>query len=43
MYYRPSPHGDEAAVAARRREWWGDEPYEGEQWYEFEKFKDEER
>jgi putative ATPase len=39
VYYRPSPHGDEAAVAERLRAWWGEQRYEGEQWYEFEKFR----
>ena len=39
VYYRPSPHGDEAAIAQRVREWWGEQRYEGEQWYEFEKFR----
>jgi putative ATPase len=43
VYYRPSPHGEEAEVARRLREWWGDEPYDGEQWFEFEKFGDPER
>jgi putative ATPase len=38
VYYRPSPHGDEAAIAARLLEWWGEQRYDGEQWYEFEKF-----
>jgi len=40
LYYRPSPHGAEAEVAERLRRWWGDAPYDAEQWHEFEKFKD---
>jgi putative ATPase len=40
VYYRPSPHGHEAEVGRRLREWWGDEPYDGEAWWEFEKFGD---
>ena len=43
VYYRPSTHGDEAAVARRLRELWGDAPYDVEQWWEFEKFRDPER
>jgi len=43
VYYRPSPHGDEAEVARRLRELWGDEPYDGEQWWEFQKFGDPKR
>jgi putative ATPase len=43
IYYRPSPHGDEAEVAARLRAWWGDAAYDTEQWWEFEKFRDPER
>ena len=43
VYYRPSPHGEEAAVAARLRAWWGDAPYDVEQWWQFEKFKDPDR
>lgn len=39
VYYRPSPHGDEAAVVDRLRAWWGVARYEGEQWFEFEKFR----
>jgi putative ATPase len=40
LYYRPSPHGDEAAVAGRLRAWWGDEAYDAEAWHEFQKFRD---
>jgi putative ATPase len=43
VYYRPSIHGDEAEIAARLREWWGDEPYDGEAWWEFQKFGDPSR
>ena len=43
IYYRPSEHGEEAAVAQRLRKWWGDAPYEGEQSWEFEKFRDPQR
>jgi putative ATPase len=37
VYYRPSPHGDESEVGRRLRKWWGDAPYEGEEWWEFNK------
>jgi len=40
VYYRPSPHGKEAEVADRLRRWWGDEPYDAEEWWRFEKFAD---
>jgi putative ATPase len=43
VYYRPSPHGDEAEIGPRLREMWGDAPYDTEQWWEFEKFRDPER
>ena len=43
LYYRPSPHGDEAEVAKRLREWWGNEPYDVEEWWQFEKFRDPDR
>jgi putative ATPase len=43
IYYRPSPHGAEADVAARLRSWWGDAPYDAEDWWEFEKFRDPNR
>ncbi len=43
VYYRPSPHGAEAEIGPRLREMWGDEPYDTEQWWEFEKFRDPER
>jgi putative ATPase len=39
VYYRPSPHGDEAAIGERVRAWWADRYADGEQWYEFEKFR----
>ncbi len=43
VYYRPSPHGEEAKIGPRLREWWGDEAYDEEEWYEFKKFRDPER
>ncbi|HMC51382.1 MAG TPA: replication-associated recombination protein A [Acidimicrobiales bacterium] len=43
VYYRPSPHGEEAQVGPRLRELWGDAPYDAEEWWEFEKFRDPER
>jgi putative ATPase len=43
VYYRPSPHGDEAAVGKRLRELWGDATYGGEQWWEFTKIQDPSR
>jgi putative ATPase len=43
IYYRPSPHGDESAVAERLRSWWGDAPYDAEDWWEFKKFRDPDR
>jgi putative ATPase len=43
IYYRPSPHGDEGAVARRLRAWWGDAPYDTEEWWEFKKFRDPDR
>ncbi len=43
IYYRPSPHGEEAAVAERLRTWWGDAPYDAEEWWEFQKFRDPDR
>ena len=43
LYYRPSPHGAEAEVEARLRRWWGDEPYDAEEWWRFEKFHDPSR
>ncbi len=43
LYYRPSDHGDEAQVDRRLRDWWGDAPYDVEQWWEFEKFRDPQR
>jgi putative ATPase len=43
VYYRPSPHGEEAEVAARLRAWWGDAPYDGEVWHAYRKFADPSR
>jgi putative ATPase len=43
IYYRPSEHGAESDIARRLREWWGDAPYDGEQWWEFKKFRDPQR
>jgi putative ATPase len=43
VYYRPSPHGGESAVADRLRAWWGDAPYDAEEWWEFKKFRDPDR
>jgi putative ATPase len=43
VYYWPSPHGEEAEVGRRLRQWWGDEPYDTEEWWEFQKFRDPER
>ena len=43
VYYRPSPHGHEAEVAKRLREWWGDAAYDTEEWWQFQKFRDPER
>jgi len=43
IYYRPSPHGEESAVAGRLRAWWGDAPYDTEEWWEFKKFRDPDR
>ncbi|MBV9661695.1 MAG: replication-associated recombination protein A [Acidimicrobiales bacterium] len=43
VYYRPSSHGLEAGIEARLREWWGDAPYDGENWWEFQKFDDPRR
>ena len=43
VYYRPSPHGHEAQVGRRLRAWWGDAPYDTQEWWEFEKFRDPER
>jgi putative ATPase len=43
VYYRPSPHGDEAAIGSRLRAWWGDAPYDAEDWWQFEKFRDPDR
>jgi putative ATPase len=43
IYYRPSPHGDEAGIERRLRDWWGDAPYDAERWWEFQKFRDPQR
>ncbi len=43
LYYRPSPHGEEAEVARRLRSLWGDAPYDREEWWEFQKFRDPDR
>ncbi len=43
LYYRPSPHGAEAGILERLKEWWGDAPYDAEPWFEFQKFKDPSR
>ncbi len=43
VYYRPSPHGNEEKVGERLRDWWGDAPYDSEEWWEFEKFGDPQR
>jgi putative ATPase len=43
VYYRPSPHGQEAQIGERLRAWWGDAPYDTQEWWEFEKFRDPER
>jgi putative ATPase len=43
VYYRPSPHGHEEQIGQRLRAWWGDAPYDTQEWWEFEKFRDPER
>jgi putative ATPase len=43
VYYRPSPHGEEARIVERVRKLWGDAPYDTEEWWEFEKFRDPDR
>ncbi|HEV8063584.1 MAG TPA: replication-associated recombination protein A [Acidimicrobiales bacterium] len=43
IYYRPSPHGEEAKIGPRLRQWWGDAGYDEEDWNEFKKFRDPER
>jgi putative ATPase len=43
VYYRPSPHGAEAAVGERLRELWGDAAYDSEEWWRFQKFSDPSR
>ena len=39
----PRPTATRPRSAARLREWWGDAPYDAEEWWEFEKFRDPER
>jgi putative ATPase len=43
VYYRPSPHGEEAEIGARLRRLWGDARYDGEEWWQFQKFTDPSR
>jgi putative ATPase len=43
VYYRPSPHGEESRIGERLRSWWGDAPYDAEDWWAFEKFRDPDR
>ena len=43
VYYRPSPHGAEADIGRRLRAWWGDEGYDSEEWWRFQKFTDPSR
>src|SRR5207245_5167524 len=43
LYYRPSPHGEEEGIEERLRRWWGDAPYDAEQWFQFQKFSDPSR
>jgi putative ATPase len=43
VYYRPSPHGDEAEIGPFLRYRWGDLPYDSEEWWQFKKFRDPER
>jgi putative ATPase len=43
VYYRPSPHGREAQVGERLRALYGNEAYDGEEWWRFEKFRDPSR
>jgi putative ATPase len=43
VYYRPSTHGHEGEIGERLRAWWGDEPYDSEEWWRFEKFRDPDR
>jgi hypothetical protein len=43
LYYRPSTDGEEAEVARRLRDWWGDEPYDAEESWQFQKFRDPQR
>ena len=43
LYYRPSPDGAEADIAQRLRDWGGDEAYDDEAWFRFQKFRDPSR
>jgi putative ATPase len=43
VYYRPSPHGAEAAAGERLRQLFGDAAYDSEEWWRFEKFSDPSR
>ena len=43
VYYRPSPHGAEAEIEARLRALWGDDAYDSEEWWRFQKFSDPSR
>ena len=43
VYYRPSPHGSEAEIGRRLRQLWGDEAYDSETWWRFQKFTDPSR
>ena len=43
VYYRPSPHGAEAAIGQRLRQLWGDAAYDSEEWWRYEKFHDPSR
>ena len=43
VYYRPSPHGAEAEIGARLRALWGDDAYDSEEWWRFQKFSDPSR
>jgi len=40
VYYRPSPHGAEAAIGHRLRQLYGDAAYDDEEWWRYEKFTD---
>jgi putative ATPase len=43
VYYRPSPHGAEAAAGVRLRQLFGDAAYDSEEWWRFQKFSDPSR